>query len=97
MLLQTTYQPAKGDIQEIFCPFAGVYEELKVFAEDVAKCVFQVTILDSAVAALVNLGEVKETCVDITLLVQLLSRTRRMFFLDLQLCWLPSIRSDAAH
>ena len=43
VLLQTTYQPAKGATQEVFCPFAGVYEELKVFAEDVAKCVFQVT------------------------------------------------------
>ncbi|XP_024378012.1 dehydrogenase FPY6 isoform X2 [Physcomitrium patens] len=38
---KTTYQPAKGEIQEVFCPFAGVYEELRAFSEDVARCVFQ--------------------------------------------------------
>lgn len=38
---KTTCQPAKGETQEIFCPFTGVYEELKVFAEDVTKCLFQ--------------------------------------------------------
>lgn len=38
---KTTIQPAKGGTQEVFCPFAGVYEELKVFAEDVTKSVFQ--------------------------------------------------------
>lgn len=38
---KTTFQPVKGEPQAVFFPFAGVYEELKVFAEDVAKCVFQ--------------------------------------------------------
>jgi len=38
---KTTYQPMKGDTQEIFCAFAGVQEELRVFIEDVQKCVFE--------------------------------------------------------
>lgn len=42
LVLQTTYLPMKGDTQESFCAFAGVQEELRVFIEDVQKCVFEV-------------------------------------------------------
>lgn len=71
-----------------------MHEELKVFAEDVTKCLFQVTFHSSAIAALVRLGKVKRNMHIITLL-----RTCRLFLLGLQLsvfeCCLPNTRSDA--
>lgn len=51
---QATCQNASGDIQETFSPFAGVYEELQAFAEDVSKCVVQV-VFTSLLDAMIRL------------------------------------------